>query len=88
MLRPDRSTVFQVKERHVYPVQVGTLPGFYIDGEWEVRGPDGEQSAPATWRTDRGRTLIFARDDLLVLVTGAADTLDVEGLLRIARSVR
>ena len=88
VLHPDRSTVFQVKERHVFPIQVGTAPGFYIDGEWEVRGPQDEQSAPGTWRTDRSHTLLFARDDLLVLVAGPADLLDLEGLLRIARSVR
>jgi hypothetical protein len=87
VLRPDRSTVFQVKERHVFPVQVGALPGFYIDGEWEVRGPADEQPAPATWRTDLSHSLLFARDGLLVLIAGPADTLDVDSLLRIARSV-
>jgi hypothetical protein len=87
-LRPDRSTVFQVKERHVFPVQVGTYQGFYIDGEWEVRGPVDEQPAPAAWRTDRSHSLLFARDGLLVLVAGPADVLDLEGLLRIARSLR
>lgn len=88
VLRPDRSTVFQIKERHVFPVQVGTLPGFYIDGEWEVRGPRDEQPAPATWRTDRSHSLLFARDGLLVLVAGPADVLDADGLMRIARSLR
>lgn len=88
VLRPDRSTVFQVKERHVFPIQVGTAQGFYIDGEWEVRGPRDEQPAPAAWRTDRSRSLLFARDGLLVLVAGPADVLDLEGLMRIARSLR
>jgi len=88
VLRPDRSTVFQVKERHVFPVRVDGQPGFYIDGEWEVRGPQDEQPAPAAWRTDRSHSLLFSRDGLLVLVAGPADVLDVEGLLRIARSLR
>jgi hypothetical protein len=87
-LRPDRSSVFQVKERHVFPVQVGVLPGVYIDGEWEVRGPADEQPAPATWRTDRSHSVLFARDGLLVLVAGPADAVDVDDLLRIARSLR
>lgn len=87
-LRPDRSTVFQVMERHVFPVGVGPFPGFYIDGEWEVRGPLDEQPAPGAWRTDRSHSLLFARDGLLVLVAGPADLLDIEGLLRIARSLR
>jgi hypothetical protein len=87
VLRPDLSTVFQVKERHVFPVQVGAQAGFYIDGEWEVRGPRDEQSAPAAWRTDRSHSLLFARDGLLVLVAGPAD-LHLEDLLRIARSLR
>jgi hypothetical protein len=86
-LRPDRSTVFQVKERHVFPVQVGTAPGFYIDGEWEVRSTVDEQPAPASWRTDRSHSILFTRDGLLVLVAGPAD-LDTDALLRIARSVR
>jgi hypothetical protein len=86
-LRPDRSTVFQIKERHVFPVQVGAAPGFYIDGEWEVRGPADEQPAPASWRTDRSHSILFTRDGLLVLVAGPAD-LDTDALLRIARSVR
>lgn len=88
VLQPDRSTVFQVKERHVFPVRVDGQPGFYIDGEWEVRGPQDEQPAPAAWRTDRSHSLLFSRDGLLVLVAGPADVLDVEGLLRIARSLR
>lgn len=88
VLRADRSTVFQIKERHVFPMQVGDAPGFYIDGEWEVRGPTDEQPAPASWRTDRSRTLLFARDDLLVLVAGPADVAEPESLLRIARSLR
>ncbi len=88
VLQPDRSTVFQVKERHVFPVRVDGQAGFYIDGEWEVRGPQDEQPAPAAWRTDRSHSLLFSRDGLLVLVAGPADVLDVEGLLRIARSLR
>lgn len=87
VLRPDRSTVFQVKERHIRPVWVGDRPGFYIDGEWEVRGPRDEQPAPATWRTDRSRSVLFAWDDLIVLVTGPADLLETD-LLRIARSLQ
>lgn len=86
-LRPDRSTVFQVKERHVSPVRVGSFPGFYIDGEWQVRGPADEQSAPPAWRTDRSHSLLFARDGLLVLVAGPAE-LDMDSLLRIARSLK
>ena len=88
VLRPDRSTVFQVKERHVFPLWVGMQPGFYIDGEWEVRGPQDEQSAPATWRTDRSRSLLFTHDGLLVLVAGPADVVGVEDLIRIALSLR
>jgi hypothetical protein len=87
VLRPERSTVFQVKERYVRPARIGDLPGFYIDGEWEIRGPQDEQPAPATWRTDRSRTLLFAWDDLLVLVAGPADLLEAE-LVRIARSLQ
>lgn len=88
VLRPDRSTVFQVKERHVFPVQSGPLFGLYIDGEWEVRGPRDEQPAPSTWRTDRSHSLLFSREGYLVLVAGPADVLDVDDLLRIARSLR
>ncbi len=88
VLRPDRSTIFQVKERHVFPVQMGWLTGFYIDGEWEVRGPTDEQPAPAAWRTDRSHSLLFSRDGYLVLVAGPADVIDADGLIRIARSVR
>lgn len=88
VLRPDRSTVFQVKEQHVFPLWVGELPALYIDGEWEVRGPLDEQPAPAAWRTDRSHSLLLARDDLLVLVAGPADILGVEDLAHIARSLR
>lgn len=87
VLRPDLSTVFQVKERHVFPVQRGALAGFYIDGEWEVRGPQGEQPAPPAWRTDRSHTFLFARDGLLVLVAGPA-TIGAEELIRVGRSLR
>jgi hypothetical protein len=87
VLRPDLATVFQVKERHIRPVSVGSSPGFYIDGEWEVRGPLNEQPAPATWRTDRSRSLLFAWNDLLVLVAGPADLSEAD-LLRIARSLQ
>lgn len=87
-LRPDRSMVFQVKERHVFQVALDGMPGFYIDGEWEVRGPEDEAPAPATWRTDRSHSLLFARDGLLVLVAGPADVLDMDGLVRVARSLR
>jgi hypothetical protein len=87
VLRPDLATVFQVKERHVRPVWVNGRPGFYIDGEWEVRGPLDEQPAPATWRTDRSRSVLFAWNDLLVLVAGPADLSEAD-LLRIARSLQ
>lgn len=88
VLRPDRATVFQVKERHIFPVRVGDQPGFYIDGEWEIRGPIGEQPSPATWRTDRSHSLLFQNGGYLILVAGPADVLDEKTLLRIARSVR
>ncbi len=87
VLRPDLTTVLQVKERHVFPVQRGALAGFYIDGEWEVRGPQDEQPAPPAWRTDRSHTFLFARDGLLVLVAGPA-SIDAEELIRIGRSLR
>ena len=87
-LRPERSTVFQVKERHVFPLNVGGAPGFYIDGEWEVRGPVNEQPAPATWRTDLSHSLLFVRGDYLVLVAGPADVLNELDLLKVAESLR
>jgi hypothetical protein len=87
VLRPDRTTVFQVKERHIRPITMGDRPGFFIDGEWEVRGPLDEQPAPATWRTDRSRSLLFAWDDLIVLVAGPAELQEAD-LLRIARSLQ
>ena len=88
VLRPDRSTVFQVKERHIFPVAIGQTVGYYIDGEWEIRGPQDEPPAPASWRTDRSRSVLFSRDGLLVLVAGPADVLDADTLVRISRSLR